>query len=183
MNKLNSYLHKKRAEYIIDKVLPLINKNEKVLDIGSGSGHIGDKISKKANVQLLDIDNFNSTKLPLRIYDGKKIPFKDKSFDVGLILGVLHHCENQEEVIEEAKRVCKRLIIIENIFMNQIQRLVLCFFDSMFNLPAGIKVPFTFRRDGEWRQLFSEVGLKISEEDEFRSTMLIFKNKLYVLEE
>ena len=91
MIKLLQHIYKQRAKYYSNLIINYIKKDEKVLDIGAGSGYIAEIISKKADVTLLDIKNYNQTKLPLKIYDGKKIPFKDNSFDTAMIITVFHY--------------------------------------------------------------------------------------------
>ncbi|MCH2440074.1 MAG: class I SAM-dependent methyltransferase [Candidatus Poseidoniia archaeon] len=38
------------------------------------------------------------------IFDGKQIPFEDDAFDLAIVLTVLHHTSNPEEVLREAMR-------------------------------------------------------------------------------
>ncbi|MCH8067641.1 MAG: methyltransferase domain-containing protein [Nanoarchaeota archaeon] len=114
MNPLLRYLYKKRSTYYSKAVMGYIEKGEKVLDIGAGSGYLAEILSKKADITLLDINDYNQTKLPLKLYNGKNIPFKDNSFDVAILLTVLHYSTNPEEFLKEIKRVCKRIIIVDD---------------------------------------------------------------------
>jgi ubiquinone/menaquinone biosynthesis C-methylase UbiE len=53
--------------------------------------------------------NYNRLKtkntVNFRTYDGRKIPFEDNSFDVIFSIGVIHHAEDDLQVIKEAYRV------------------------------------------------------------------------------
>ena len=80
MNSLLKYLYKKRARYYSGLIIGYVSKGEKVLDIGAGTGYTSEILCKKADATLLDIKDYNQTKLPLKLYDGRKIPFKNKSF-------------------------------------------------------------------------------------------------------
>ena len=41
MNKLIKWFYKNRAKFYTNKILPYIHENEKVLDIGAGTGYVG----------------------------------------------------------------------------------------------------------------------------------------------
>jgi ubiquinone/menaquinone biosynthesis C-methylase UbiE len=48
------------------------------------------------------------------VYDGHTLPFSENQFDISLLFYVLHHCQNWNQVLDEAVRVTRRnLIIIE----------------------------------------------------------------------
>src|SRR3989344_3086431 len=118
MNSLLKYLYNKRSRYYSNLIRPYIEKGEKVLDIGAGSGYISKILSSKASITLLDIKDYNQTNLPLKLYDGKKIPFKSKSFDTAMIITVFHYIPNQLEFLKEAKRVCGKIIIVDDVYKN-----------------------------------------------------------------
>jgi len=48
------------------------------------------------------------------IYDGKTLPFDNEEFDVSLLNETLHHCEDPESVLIEARRVAKSVYVIEH---------------------------------------------------------------------
>ncbi len=50
---------------------------------------------------------YESSRKPEVFADAKKLPFKDNSFDIGLLLQVLEHVDYPEKVIREAARVLK----------------------------------------------------------------------------
>lgn len=97
---------------------------ETVLDLGCGSGKIGAKISSKGyRVTLADVyknPNILTLHLPFhQIVDGKPLPFNDNSFDNVLILSMLHHTQNPLHIIDECKRILKkmgRLHLIETVY-------------------------------------------------------------------
>lgn len=155
-----------------------INENEKILDVGTGCGWISQFLWKRKNAQvtLLDVIDFNQTDLKLVLYDGKKIPFPDNSFDVVLLICVLHHCDEPSEVLKEAKRVTKdRIIIIEDTFSSWFGKFLLYFWDTILNLVAAIfltslfdgNMAFNFKRISEWEKVFSGLDLKLVHKKEW----------------
>ena len=176
----------KKYSALFENFIPF---GSKVLDIGAGRGFIAENIAKKRKVKitLLDVIDFNQTDLPFVLYDGKRIPFSNNSFDVSLLICMFHHCDNPENVLKEAIRVSKsRLIVIEDRYDNWWQKKLLIFLDILFNLPHFIKpprenMPFNFKKDSEWQAIFRKFNLKIVEQKKFKFYG-IFLRFLFVLE-
>ena len=96
------------------KLIKPLLKSKKILDVGLGMGtFVKCMIDDGFKVTGIDVDNtslYNDI-TPI-IYDGKKIPLKDNTFDEATIICVLHHCPNQTQVLKEVMRVSKKAIII-----------------------------------------------------------------------
>jgi len=160
-----------------------IKEEEKILDIGAGGGWISEELQKrkKTSNTLLDVINLNQTDLPLIIYNGKDIPLEDNSFDSALLICVLHHCQNPERVLQEARRVVKdKIIIVENVPSNRFSRFAMCCEDVFLNLgfcmlgnsfKEIINLPFNFKKISGWKNLFEEIGLKVIHEKKFNQSL------------
>jgi SAM-dependent methyltransferase len=124
--KTNQYLIK-RAEPIGKILEKYIHKKDKIIDIGTGSGRIALYLHTFGyKVTLLDrIKGFNKSGLKLYLYDGNLMPFKNREFDVGIMVDVIHHAEDVDLLLFEAKRICKRVIIIEDVANNWPERIML----------------------------------------------------------
>ncbi len=181
MNPLLKFIYKKRSRYYSDLVIGYISKGEKVLDIGAGSGFISEILSHKAKVTLLDLKDYNQTKLPLKIYDGKKIPFKDKSFDTALLLTVFHYIPNQVEFLKEVKRVCSRIIIVDDIYDTLFGKLMVNLNDAVVSNTVGIFTRFYFLKDEEFKGMFKKAGVELVDSKDARSFLQITRQKIYVL--
>lgn len=94
--------------------------NAKVLDLGCGTGltlaivsqnfpnSIGCEISEmeiKATKEILKQVKVN---IPVVKYDGKKLPFKDNSFDIVTSIEVIEHVEKPELMLKEINRVLRK---------------------------------------------------------------------------
>ena len=77
------------------------NSGTRILNVGCGSL----KIKNAVNV---DIDK---NVKPNVLADGRRLPFKDKVFDVAFAFDVVEHVENPEELISELERVAKNVVI------------------------------------------------------------------------
>ena len=176
-----SFIYKKRADFYANRVLPFIKENEKVLDIGAGNGVIAKVINKKADVTLVDVIDYNQTDLTLIIYNGKTLPFPDNHFDTSLLVAVLHHTEYPEELLKEAKRVSKRLIIVEEVYTTRFGKLFLSLWDWFFNIATKAPLYFNFHSKKEWNQIFNRLGLTMVDNCDFRNALLTLKMNMYIL--
>jgi ubiquinone/menaquinone biosynthesis C-methylase UbiE len=162
INGLIQYFGNLRAEDIKNKIICFLDKKEKILDIGSGTCQVDDILIKKGfKVQPLDVKNLSFVKrIKPKIYDGSRIPFKSKFFGSALLLTVLHHTKNPESILKEAKRVSKRIIIMEDIILNKFHGFLTYLFDSIINLEF-FNHPHSNKSDEEWKKLFKKMNLKL----------------------
>tara|TARA_Y100000310_G_scaffold37518_1_gene35230 strand:- start:137 stop:700 length:564 start_codon:yes stop_codon:yes gene_type:complete len=164
-----------------------IEDGRRVLDIGLGDGTIAKQIQKdySADVTGIDVIDYNKTDVPLTIYDGKSVNFKDNSFDVVLIMEVLHHCDDTLEVLKEAKRVAReKIIIFEDVYTSEVHKWVTYFYDFIMNIRHAVNTPFHFRNEKGWLDLFSKIGLRLKEKRKYPYNPFYcpMKTRMYVLE-
>ena len=120
----------------------------------------------------LDLLDYNRTELPLHTYDGGRFPFPDDHVDVVLLCFVLHHSRNHEAVLREAHRVARdRVIVLEDLFETWVGLQLTKLHDLVVNkLVCGdVECPCTFRREGEWRELFDSLHLTVEQTALIRS--------------
>jgi ubiquinone/menaquinone biosynthesis C-methylase UbiE len=163
---------KKYNEKLLNWRLGLIEKyvttGDRVLDMGAGTRWVSKRLGERKNceITLVDVLDCNETDLPLDIYDGKTLPYGDNEFDVTLLVFVLHHVMNQEQVLQEAARVCrKRIIIVEDTPKNLFERAVERFCDTALSIEHGFAAPHNFRRIEQWGELFSQLNLRLANQD------------------
>ncbi len=164
----------------LEKIFAHTHPGQTILDIGSGNGLITKVLrEKKFIVTPLDVQEgqYEDSVKPV-LYDGKKMPFADQSFDTGILLTILHHTKNQEEIINEAARVCRQLIIMEDIYENQFQKYYTFCIDSFVNLFYS-PCPHTNRTDAGWKKLFSDLNLNL--EKAYYKKLLGVQQVIYIL--
>jgi len=151
---------------LIELFRPHIEGIDSVLDIGTGTSipiHIFAEIFPKVRYNTVDVvDIRKRKKLPFVIYDGKNLPFDNFEFDVSLLNETLHHCENPESVLIEARRVAKLIYVIEH-FPNpntNIKELIKTEINALksFDINCQIYKPFT---EYSLYLLFKKVDLKV----------------------
>jgi len=92
-----------------------------LLDVGSGEGIVFRRIAQRFHPQItaLDID-FARVKAaqdhdgdtPLLNASAESLPFADNAFDLVLLLEVLEHVGNPQQVLAEARRVSRRFLLL-----------------------------------------------------------------------
>jgi len=81
----------------------------------------------------------------------------------------------------EAKRVSKKIIIIEEIYTNIFNKYLTYFIDSLLNLEF-IGHPHTNKTDKEWKLLFGQLGLKLTDAKYSRTFLVKTRQVIYCLE-
>lgn len=181
LNRISDGLLQRRSESFYKMINKYITQRDKILDIGVGSCHITHLLKENGyNVTPLDVQNLSQFKnIAPTIFDGRRIPFSASSFDTCLILAVLHHIDNPEEMIKEAKRVSRKIVIIEDVYENTLEKYKTYFFDSLVNFEF-FGHPHTNKKDNEWKSVFRKLGLKLI--DSRRDSVWGFKLATYCLE-
>lgn len=138
-----------------------IERGSKILDLGCGSGIAAKEFGDffEAKIVGVDIRDNRIVDIPFKIIDGENLPFDDNSFDVTLINYVLHHCQSPENLLKEAKRVSKKIIIFEDLPEGILSKLR-CKLHQITFL-GGERQKFHFKTRKEWIKLFDKLGLKI----------------------
>lgn len=155
---------RKRTEAVVDRVILFLNNSPKILDIGSGTGDVAAKLrSIGKDVTPMDVTSFHwyRTLQPI-IYDGINLPFSNLTFDIALLLMVMHHTPNPYKLFSEAARVADEIVVIETSYVNAIHKLFTVIFDVLGNLQIQ-GYWNSYKKDKEWKTFFDNHGFKIEE--------------------
>lgn len=163
-------------------IAPSLRDGDRLLEIGSGPGSLIRALKSEGRAVIpVDIeDSAFSEELRPILFDGRRLPFPDDSFDVSLLLTTLHHADDPDALIREAMRVAPRLIIIEDVYRSALQRRLTLIADSLTNLSFAHH-PHNNRDDDGWRATFSSLGLRLLRAD-FKPYVGAFLQVLYELE-
>src|SRR5579872_887282 len=102
-------VEKARAEFNFSSIRGHLSNGSKVLDVGGWSCYLGELLQSRMSCDVLSLDvvDANKTDLPFQVFDGKTLPVESGSFDVVLLLYVLHHAAEDQPLLEEAGRVLR----------------------------------------------------------------------------
>lgn len=172
---LNKIYLKRIFVPLFQRLEPLCQPQDTILDIGSGSCYLTSLFQqKKYKITPIDIDNLSifSDITPL-VYNGSRLPFGPKKFDLGLLINVLHHAQDPHTVLHEALRVCRRVIVHEDTPKTKLEALFLQLADMIGNCE--------FRRHHHqtpawWKKYLAKQKLRVSS----FSTYTTFANNFFM---
>lgn len=155
----NKLIHNRRIHVLQEEINTIIPKGTKsILDIGCGDGLIDCLLRSKQSalkIQGLEILKRNNCLIPCKYFNGKKIPYKDNSFDLCMMVDMLHHTSNINTLLEETQRVAKKYILIkDHTYSNKFEFYILKFMDWIGNKPYGVKLVYNYQKKTEWKEIF-----------------------------
>ena len=162
-----------------------IEKGDRILDLGCGSGIVAKTFQDFFQAQVIGVDVKDNRIIPVdfKVIDGKNLPFSENSFDCVLISYVLHHSQDPISLLKEAKRVCKnKIIIYEDLPEGIVSKLFCKIHGISFNKFFKIKNPAFFKTGKEWQETFENLGLKTIFEKNVSWILNPVKKKMFVLE-
>lgn len=123
----SSLEHKRNlsAESTLDHVRAVVGQRywDRLIDVGAGNGSVLAKIEEvgwaselyAVEVSETGVSAIQALNLPhlkeATVFDGYRIPYPDKFFDVALCIHVLEHVEHERLFLRELARVSKELIL------------------------------------------------------------------------
>lgn len=170
-----------RAQKKCKLLLPLLPAGSSIIDIGCGNGGLSKLLLDKGyRVQGADIiDNSYYPEVAPIVFDGSKLPVKDKSFDAALLITVLHHTNHHKRLLLEAKRVAKRVVVMEDVYSHSVGKHITHFTDSLVNLEFKGH-PHSNRTDKDWVDFLKELGFEV-QQALYTRTLGYFRQVIYEL--
>ncbi|HRI71006.1 MAG TPA: class I SAM-dependent methyltransferase [Polyangium sp.] len=154
-----------RATRITDVFVQLGGQADSLLDVGAGNGAIAAEVARRlgaSRVAGVDVLVQPATQIEVTSYDGERIPFEDKSFEVVTISDVLHHCAKPREVLRECLRVAARCVLVKDHFrFGPLSNAMLWALDVVGNAEAGVLVRGTYFSPNEWIEMVQQAGGRI----------------------
>lgn len=135
----------------------------RVLDVGCGNGFIAHHLSAMLGTRVTGIDLSKTTEAPINYsqFDGQAFPVKDDTVDAVLLCYVLHHAQDINTILVEARRALRAgglMVIYEDIPRRRWDRIVCAVHNRKWRGRTG---PCTFRSEPEWRLTFAATGFEL----------------------
>ncbi len=170
---------------ILKNLARFLPEKGKVLDVGCDDGRVGKRLMQKIpglKFYGIDIQDNRKSLIPRKIYNGKKIPYPDNSFDSVITVDVLHHTTYIPTLLKEMKRVSKNTIIIKDQASDGfLSYCLISAGDWITNVFQGIKCAFNYPTIAGWKQMFKKQKLavvKLEKMHEAHSYNYFFKLKI-----
>jgi SAM-dependent methyltransferase len=133
------------------------------LDVGCGTGELTKKLEDQCpyvSMSGVDILVLENTAIKVIKFDGKRLPFEDKSYDFTMIVDVLHHTHDPGILIRECVRVSRKFILLkDHICESGWDRIRLRFMDWIGNRGWDIPLAYNYLSKSDWEKLYQQVGI------------------------
>lgn len=164
MKKVHDHLvFKRRVRVLCDELAARLPHGARVLDIGCGSGHMAAAImAKRPDVRIDGVDVLvrPDTAIDVIEYDGKTIPFADNTYDVAMLVDVLHHTDDPAAIMAEASRVASQGVLVKDHYRDSlIAGIILKFMDFVGNASHGVRLPYNYLARDQWQAIWHRLGL------------------------
>ena len=160
----------RRARVLSDKIESLLPQGGRILDVGTGDGTIASLWQRNRpdlRIEGIDVLVRKDTNIPVRVFDGRTIPYDNNSWDVVTFVDVLHHTHEVERLLSEAARVARSRVVIKDHFAeNALDRTTLRLMDWVGNAPHGVVLPYNYLSRTLWRKTFSRAMLELRSLDD-----------------
>jgi SAM-dependent methyltransferase len=153
----------RRVRILSHAMAELLPRGATVLDVGCGNGLIALLIGElRPDVTITGIDVLvrPETHIPVEAFDGSRIPRADGSVDTVMFVDVLHHTEDPEVLLREAKRVARQgLVLKDHTCDGFLAGSTLRFMDWVGNAHHGVDLPYNYWPERRWREAVDQLGL------------------------
>jgi SAM-dependent methyltransferase len=158
-------VYNRRVEVLASHLATFLPPDANVLDVGCGDGMIDSLIMKRrgdVSISVLDVLVRDNTYIPVTAFDGNLIPFDTGSFDAVIFVDVLHHTLSPANVLKEAKRVSRDVIVIkDHTKKGVLAGLTLRFMDWFGNAHHGVVLPYNYWTERQWHDTFTALNLTV----------------------
>jgi SAM-dependent methyltransferase len=164
LKKWHSVLVFQRRTHVLAQMLASrIPPNAVVLDIGCGDGTVGSLITQirpDVVVRGVEVIARPTCKIQCDVFDGSALPFAPASFDVCVLVDVLHHTHEVTTLLCEAARVTRTYVLIkDHLDEGLFDHLTLRLMDWVGNRPHGVSLPYNYQNRVRWLEHFAHCGL------------------------
>jgi SAM-dependent methyltransferase len=153
---------------ILDAMKPLLAAHQSdgtALDFGAGDGWFARQFLDArlaANITAVDVKKRDRVFVPSIIFDGRELPFPDRSFDLSYSIDVLHHCPDPHASLSELLRCTARFLVIkDHTYRTPIGRVQLSILDELGNRRFGVPSLYRYQRAWRWFPWIERAGFKL----------------------
>lgn len=163
------YLHDRgilhrRVTALATAIAPLLPRAARVLDVGCGDGLLDQALlgmRPDLRIEGVDVLVRGGTPIPVREFDGQRLPFADGEYDAAMAIDVFHHAADAEALMREMKRVARGSLVIKDHFLHGLpSELILRAMDWVGNSRHGVRLPFSYWSEAEWRSAWDRCGIR-----------------------
>jgi SAM-dependent methyltransferase len=134
------------------------------LDFGSGDGWFASEMKRRGlarEVVAVDVQRRAASLVEPLLYDGRQLPFADRSFPLTYSIDALHHCPDPRASLRDLLRCTGRYFAIkDHTYRSVLGRLTLCAFDEIGNRRFGVPSLYRYQRAWSWSAWIAGEGFE-----------------------
>ena len=159
------YVAPRRARVLSRHLAPLIPAQSHVLDIGCGDGTLSALIAQERpdlRMEGVEVLARPGSRIPVRVFNGVVLPYREASIDVALLVDALHHTEDPMVLLREARRVARQALVIkDHLLQGFLAGPTLRLMDDVGNARFHVALPHTYWPKARWLEAFAQLGLSV----------------------
>jgi SAM-dependent methyltransferase len=134
----------------------------RLLDFGSGDGWFAQQFQAEglaAAVTPVEVQPRPHALVQPVVYDGKRLPFDDGSFDLACSVDVLHHCPAPEESLRDVLRCTRGYFLLkDHTYSTSAGWLTLAALDEIGNRRFGVPSNYHYQHGWDWFSVIEGEG-------------------------
>lgn len=158
-------VYQRRLHTLAQALASFLPSEAKALDVGCGDGELAARIlERRPDVSIVGVDVLErkTARIPVSLFDGKVLPFEDRSFDAILCVDVLHHTEDPTVLLREFQRVARQGILLKDHFKEGwLAGWRLGMMDWVGNARHGVALPYNYWTRAQWESAWKDLDWKV----------------------
>lgn len=155
-------IHVPRVRRVARALGALVGRARSLLDVGCGDGTMAKAVAQAVGAERVagvDVLLRPEVAIDAHLYDGRRLPFADRSFEIVLLADVLHHAADPPALLRECLRVAERAVAVKDHFkLGWLSDRVLLAMDLAGNAASGVRVRGSYLHPTEWPALVRRAG-------------------------
>jgi SAM-dependent methyltransferase len=159
------FVSNRRIAVLAEKLAIQLSPNTCLLDVGCGDGTLAARLAELVSglkVQGVEVSERPVCAVECQVFDGAHLPFPDESYDVCLLVDVLHHTTDPSVILREACRVSREFVLMkDHLAESALDHWTLRLMDWVGNRPHGVVLPYNYLPQSQWNELYRSVGVEV----------------------
>ena len=154
-----------RVRALAENIEPMLPSGTRtLLDVGCGDGTLARAVvSRRPEVEAtgVEIRARPQTAISVREFDGRQLPFADRAYDAVMLVDVLHHAEDPQQLLNEVARVAANCVIVKDHLTGAwLSHERLRLMDWVGNIGHGVPLRYAYWSPAQWSDAFRDAGLR-----------------------